>query len=148
MPSPNNIVAIASHQVLDSQALLAKATVEWQAAGIRVVGLVAENNNVAGECSTGYVHDIASGKSYSIHPDRPPAGKTCHLDASGVEDAGYGLLAQMPAADGVFISKFGKPVLTTVSGKHLEACKAFAPGSLRLDGDKAAIDGWWRATRH
>ncbi|MFC3207727.1 DUF2478 domain-containing protein [Aquamicrobium soli] len=165
MPSPSNVAVIANHEGLDSQALLATATAQWQASGINVVGVVAENNNVPGECSAGFVRDIASGKPFSIHLDQPPPGKTCHLDASGVEDAGSGLLAQIPAADVVVFSKFGKleamqgglwaafmaamaagkPLLTTVSSKHLEAWKAFAPRTLWLEGEAAAIDGWWRA---
>ncbi len=165
MPSSSNVAVIANHPGLDSQALLARMAGRWQASGIKVVGVLAENNEVAGECSAGFVRDIASGKPFSIHLDQALAGKTCHLDADGMEDAGSGLLAQIPAAEVVVFSKFGKleamqgglwaafmaamaagkPLLTTVSSKHLEAWKAFAPRTLWLAGEAAAIEGWWRA---
>ncbi len=167
MPSSSNVAVIANHPGLDSQALLARMAGRWQASGIKVVGVLAENNEVAGECSAGFVRDIASGKPFSIHLDQPLAGKTCHLDADGMEDAGSGLLAQIPAAEVVVFSKFGKleamgeglapafkaafaagkPVLTTVSAKHRDAWRAFAPETTFLSADDVTIMMWWQSLR-
>ena len=78
-----------------------------------------------------------------------------------------GLLAQIPQADIVVFSKFGKleatqkglwaafaaavsagrPLLTTVSPKHAQAWQAFAPAALRLEGEPAAIAQWWNMIR-
>jgi nucleoside-triphosphatase THEP1 len=165
MPSPSNIAVIANHEGLDSQALLSKMAAEWLASGIKVVGVLAQYSEVVGACSAGFVRDIATGRLVSIHLDAPPAGKTCHLDASGMEEAGSGLLAQISAADVVVFSKFGKleamqgglwnafsaavdarkPLLTTVSSKHVEAWKAFAPEAVWLAGEPASIKKWWSA---
>jgi hypothetical protein len=137
------------------------------ASGIKVAGVVAQNNEVVGACSAGFVRDIASGRQFSIHLDAPPAGKLCHLDATGMEDAGSGLLAQIPAADVVVFSKFGKleamrgglwpafsaavatgkPLLTSVSSKHVEAFMAFAPEAAWIKGKREAVEEWWRAAR-
>lgn len=164
MPNSSNIAVIANREGLDSQVLLAKLAADWRASGAKVVGVLAENNEVAGECSAGFVRDIASGRQFSVHLDAPPPGKTCHLDAVGMEDAGSGLLAQIPEADVVIFSKFGKleamrgglwpaftaavqagkPLLTTVSSKHLEAWKGFAPRAVWLEGTRSAADDWWR----
>lgn len=163
----SRIAVIANHEGLDSQALLSKVAAEWRASGVKVVGVLAENNEVAGECSAGFVRDIASGRLFSVHLDAPPPGKTCHLDALGMEDAGSGLLAQIPATDVVVFSKFGKleatqgglwpaftaavragkPLLTTVSSKHLEAWRGFAPGAVWLEGTRSAVEDWWRTFR-
>jgi nucleoside-triphosphatase THEP1 len=167
MPSPSHVAVIANHAGLDSQALLAKAAGQWRASGVKVVGVLAENNEIAGECSAGFVRDIASGQPFSVHLDAPPKGQTCHLDAGGMEGAGSGLLAQIPAADVVIFSKFGKleamqgglwmafaaamaagkPLLTTVSSKHFDAWREVAPHALWLEGETQAIEDWWCAQR-
>lgn len=41
----------------------------------------------------------------------------------------------------------GKPLLTTVSPRHMESWNASAPAALRLDGDAAAIAQWWNTVR-
>lgn len=164
MTNPSNIAAIANHEGLDSQALLSRMAADWRASGIRVVGILAQNNDVPGECSAGFVRDIASGKQFSIHLDAPLAGHTCHLDAAGMEDAGSGLLGQIAEADVVVFSKFGKleamqgglwpafsaavkagkPLLTTVSSKHVEAWRAFVPAATWIEGKTASVEQWWR----
>jgi len=163
MPTTSNIAVIVNREDLDSQALLSNAAARWREAGTRVVGVLAENNNVEGACSAGLLRDLSSGRRFSIQLDTPPAGKICHLDATGMEDAGTNLLIQIPAADVVVLSKFGKleatrkglwaafstaaaagkPVLTTVSSKHIEAWKAFAPAAAWIEADRASIEQWW-----
>lgn len=167
MATFGTIAYIANREGLDSQALLTAAAAQWRAAGVKAVGVLAENNDTAGVCSAGFLRDLASGRRFSIQLDAPPAGTACHLDAAGMEDAGAGLLAQIPGADVVVFSKFGKleaaqqglwaafaaalaagkPLLTTVSSRHLESWNAFAPVALRLEGDRAAIAQWWNAGR-
>src|SRR3546814_2287181 len=93
---------------------------------------------------------------YSIQLDTPPAGTACHLDAAGLGDACTGLLAQIAAADVVVVSKFGKleamrqglwpafaaavaigkPLLTTVSHRHVGAWTAFAPAAAWLRSEE------------
>jgi len=163
MSVPNTIAAIANRDGVDAQLMLADAVAEWQAAGIAVAGILAERN-AEGQCSAGFLTDIASGKRYSIQLDMPPAGTVCHLDAEGMEAAGAGLLDQIAKADVVVLSKFGKleamhgglwpaftaaassgkPVLTTVSSKHFDAWKAFSPSSLWLEADDRSIRQWWK----
>lgn len=167
MTTSRTIAYIANRAGLDSQALLSAAAAQWRAAGIRAVGVLAENSQTAGVCSAGFLRDLASGRRFSIQLDAPPAGSDCHLDAMGMEDAGAGLLAQIPDADIVVFSKFGKleaarqglwtafaaavaagkPLLTTVSPRHMESWNASAPAALRLDGDAAAIAQWWNTVR-
>ena len=167
MPNSSTVAVIANHEGLDSQALLSKLAARWHAAGVRVAGILAENNEAEGECSAAFVRDIASGKRFSVQLDAPLPGKTCHLDAAGMEEAGSGLLAQIPQADVVVVSKFGKleaaqgglwpafaaalaagkPLLTTVSPKHIDAWNAFAPRALWLEGESEAVEAWWSALR-
>lgn len=165
MTRQNRVAVIANREGLDSQALLASATEAWRAAGVKVVGILAENNDIEGMCSADFVRDIASGARYSIHLDAPPPGKTCHLDAEGMDRACAGLHGQIASADVVVLSKFGKleamrqglwpafraavatrkPLLTTVSARHLEAWKAFAPVPAWLEPDGSSIERWWEA---
>ncbi len=163
----NHMGAVANREGLDSQALLSGVAEAWRRAGIRVVGMLAENGDVDGPCSAGFLCDIASGRRYSIHLDAPPSGTSCHLDAAGVDEAGAGLLARIASAEIVILSKFGKlegmrqglwlaftaasaagkPLLTTVSPKHVEAWTAFAPGAAWLDAEHASIEQWWRTVK-
>jgi hypothetical protein len=167
MTTSSTIAYIANREGLDCQALLSAAAAQWRAAGIKAVGVLAENSETEGVCSAGFLRDLASGRRFSIQLDAPPAGSACHLDAAGMEDAGAGLLAQIPSADVVVFSKFGKleaarqglwpafaaavaagkPLLTTVSARHMESWNARAPAALRLEGDAAAIAQWWHALR-
>lgn len=164
MPNSNNMAVIANREGLDSQALLSDAVTAWRKAGVRVVGVLAENNNSEGMCSAGFLRDIVSGKDFSIQLDAPPVDTTCHLDATGLENAGANLLTQISTADIVVLSKFGKleamqgglwpvfqaamdaakPLLTTVSPKHTEAWNTFAPAAIWLAGDRESIAQWWR----
>ncbi|HWK61554.1 MAG TPA: DUF2478 domain-containing protein [Eoetvoesiella sp.] len=167
MSNSNNIAVIANREGLDSQALLSDAVAAWRNAGIKVAGVLAENNTEEGMCSAGFVRDLASGKEFSIQLDTPPADSDCHLDATGLESAAADLLAQIAQADVVVLSKFGKleasqgglwpvfqaaiaagkPLLTTVSSKHREAWNAVAPKAAWLEGDKESVAQWWRAAK-
>ncbi|MGO4558192.1 DUF2478 domain-containing protein [Mesorhizobium sp. 2RAF21] len=164
MTQEGTVAAIANREGQDSQALLAKVAEDWRTAGIRVVGVLAENNDAGGVCSAGFLRDIASGTSYSVRLDTLPTGTTCHLDAAGMDDACSGLLTQIASADVVVISKFGKleamqqglwvaftaavaagrPLLTTVSSRHVEAWTRFAPAAAWLDADDPSIERWWQ----
>jgi len=167
MPGPRAIAAIANREGRDSQELLAAAVRDWRAAGVRVAGLLAENRHTAGECSAAFLHDIATGRRFSIELDAAPGGSICHLDPAGLDAACAQLLPGIAGADLVVLSKFGKteaagaglrpafaaviaagtPLLTTVSDKHAEAWAAFAPDALRLEPDADAVRDWWRARR-
>jgi len=146
------------------QALLAAAVAEWKAAGLRVAGVIAGAHNLPNRaCSAGFLRDIGSGKAYSMFVEAPPAGTSCHLNATGVEGACAAVLGQITDSDVVVLSKFGKleavggglapafaaaiaagkPVLTTISDLHRAACHGLAPDALRLPADAAAIRDWW-----
>lgn len=165
MTRQNSAAVIANREGQDSQSLLIDAAEDWRAAGINVVGVLAQDNDTEGPCSAGYLRDIASGQRYSVHLDTPPAGKTCHLDAQGMDDACAGLIGQIALADIVILSKFGKleaarqglwpafraavatgkPLLTTVSPRHADAWARFVPDAALLDADSLSIRRWWQA---
>lgn len=160
--SRRNIAAIANREALDSPALLAAAAAKWSKEGVRVVGLLAHNTDTPETCSAGFLQDIVSTDQYSVRLDAAPAQTTCHLDVAGMERACAALLDQIPSADIVVLSKFGKlettqqglwaafaatlaagkPLLTTVSEKHVDAWKAFAPESVWLGDQLPAIEDW------
>src|SRR5690606_36582339 len=108
MSRSDTIAVLANREGLDSQAFLSAVVANWRQAGVRVAGMLAENGAIEGACSAGFLRDIASGRRYSIHLDAPLAGKTCHLDAAGMDAAGAGMLDQIASADVVVLSKFGK----------------------------------------
>ena len=162
MTGSSSIAVIANRDGQDNQALLSWAAADWRAAGTHVVGVLAENNSAGGVCSANFMRDIASGRRFSIHLDAPPAGTDCHLDSAGMEEACAALLGQIPQADVVVFSKFGKleamgqglwaafaaaaaagkPMLTTVSAKHVDAWTRFAPEALWLNADRPSIERW------
>lgn len=168
MTRPIAIAALANREGQESQPLLREAANSWREAGARVVGVLAENNDAGGTCSAAFLIDIASGRRFSIQLDATPVGTNCHLDADGIEEACIGLLAQIPRADVVLLSKFGKteaagqglwpafrstiaagtPLLTTVSPRHAEAWAAFAPGAIWLEPDVRAIGQWWQRAKN
>lgn len=162
----NNIATIVGADDATIQALFAASVVHWREAGANVVGLIAETHGLPDRtCRAGFLRDIVSGKPFSIFRETPPSHTSCHLDATGVEAACAELLEQIPASDLVVLSKFGKleagraglasafeaaiaagkPVLTTVSDKHREAWRAFAPDAIYLDADGASLDRWRRS---
>lgn len=168
MAGPGTIAIVANREGGDSAALLARMAAEWRARGAGVVGVLAQDNDDAeATCSAGFLRDIASGRTYSIHLDAPPADSACHIDAAGMSEACAGLLGQIAAADIVILSKFGKleaagrglwpafaaaiaagkPLLTTVSPKHVDALKEFAPSAAWLEADGASVEHWWQAAR-
>lgn len=167
MTGPHAIAAIANSARQDAQSLLSDAAAGLLDAGFRVVGVLAESNDVEGACSAAFLRDIASGRRFSIQLDAAPAGTTCHLDAAGINEACAGMLPQIAGADVVLLSKFGKtealrqglweafssaisagkPLLTTVSPKHVEAWTAFAPEAGWLEPHSCSIEQWWQAAK-
>jgi hypothetical protein len=164
MTAPNAIAVIANRGGSDNQALLTAAAAVWSRAGLRVVGLTAGNAGPGKTCSAGFLHDIAAHEQFSIRLDAPAPGSTCSLDPSGMERACQAIRAHVPSADVVVLSKFGKfetmqrglwpafemavsagkPLLTTVSVKHVAAWEAFAPKAAWIEADQRAIEEWWR----
>lgn len=167
MIGPRPVAAIANREGQDSQLLLSDIVAHWREAGVRVVGVLAESSDAEGICSAAFLRDIALKRRYSIRLDAAPNGTACHLDAAGISDACADLLPQIPRADIVVLSKFGKteargeglwaafagtlaagtPLLTTVSPKHLEAWTAFAPDAILLEPDIRSIRQWWREAK-
>jgi nucleoside-triphosphatase THEP1 len=147
------------------QTLFATTVADWRATGVKVVGVIAETHNLADRsCGAGFLRDIATGKPFSIYLETAPSNTSCHLDADGVNAASASLLLQVQTGDLVVLSKFGKleamrsgltgafeaaiaagkPLLTTVSEKHRDAWRAFAPDATFLPADKTALQAWWR----
>lgn len=147
------------------QRLLTAVAEDCRSAGARVVGLVAEAHGLPDRtCGAGVLVDVISGERHPIYLETPPADTTCHLDAGGVEAACSSVLPLVGDSDLVVLSKFGKlealggglfpvfeaaatagkPVLTTVSARHREAWKAFAPDAVPIEADETALNRWWR----
>jgi hypothetical protein len=162
----NSIAVVTGTEGQDVQALLAGVAADGRSAGISVVGVIAEEHGLPKRtCSAGILRDIVSGSLCSIYLESTPIGTSCHLDAQGVEAACSLVLEQLEGSDLVVLSKFGKleatrkglfvafeaalaagkPILTAVSGKHLEALRAFAPHAVFIEADAAALREWWRS---
>jgi hypothetical protein len=148
------------------QHLFAAKAAEWRDGGAKVVGLIGEAHALPDRtCTAGLLRDIATGKSFLMYLETPPAHTTCHLDGEGVASACATLLDQIADSDLVVLSKFGKleaqggglaaafqaaiaagvPVLTTVSEKHREAWGQFAPDAVKMRADTQVIEEWWQA---
>lgn len=59
-----------------------------------------------------------------------------------MEATGQGLWPAFAAAKAA-----GKPLLTTISRRHVEAWTAFAPAAVWLDAAVPSIERWWQAAR-
>jgi hypothetical protein len=150
------------------QQLFVSVVAKWRAAGIHAVGVISQAHGLPDRtCSAGVLRDIVSGDPYPIFLETLPEGTSCHLDAAGVENACASVLDQWAASDVVVLSKFGKleamgeglapafkaafavgkPVLTTVSAKHRDAWRAFAPETTFLSADDVTIMMWWQSLR-
>jgi len=150
------------------QALLAEMVADWRAAGVRIAGVIAESHGLPDRvCGAGILRDIATGKPRSIYIDVPLNRSSCHLDATGVADACAAVVSQIPTCDLVVLNKFGKleamgegllpafsvaiaagkPVLTTVSGKHVNAWHKLVPNTVILAADKATLQKWWAGAK-
>lgn len=159
------IAAVIGADSRHIQTLFAAAIADWRATGVKVVGVIEETSGLSDRsCSAGTLRDIVSGKPFPIYLEVAPSHTSCHLDATGVNAASAGLLHQVQTGDLVVLSKFGKleamrsglvnafeaaiaagkPVLTTVSDKHRDAWRAFAPDAICLPADKTALQAWWR----
>jgi Protein of unknown function (DUF2478) len=167
-PEVGKIAAILTGDGAATQNLLKAMVADWRESGIRIAGLVGELHGLPDRnCGAGFLRDVASGKPYAIYLETPPSQTLCHLDAAGVASACKVLLDQIPISDLVVLNKFGKleasgkglaaafelaigegkPVLTTVSHRHCDAWRAFAPATDFLPADKVALQYWWRAIR-
>jgi hypothetical protein len=158
------LVALMGNDGAMIQALLAEMVADWRAAGVRIAGVMAESHGLPDRvCGAGILREIATGKPHPIYIDAPLSRSSCHLDAAGVAHACAAVVSQIPTCDLVVLNKFGKleamgeglapafnaaiavgkPVLTTVSGKHVNAWHELAPNTVTLAADKAALQKWW-----
>jgi nucleoside-triphosphatase THEP1 len=163
----NITIPIAAVRGADSarvQALFQHMVECWRASGIRIAGLIERPHGLADRrCNAGVLHDITSGRPYSIFRESVPRSDACHIDVAGVETASKAVQTQIAACDLVILSKFGKleaakhglirafeaaialgkPVLTTVSDHHLAAWHEFAPDASALDANPDDLEKWW-----
>lgn len=146
------------------QSLFEQQMKEWRSEGVNAVGLVSEAHALPDRtCTAGVLRDLASEARFSIYLETLPSDTSCHLDGAGVEAACMALLGQIEASDVVVLSKFGKlealggglrpafeaaaaagkPILTTVSEKHLTEWAEFTGGTAMIPNNLAAIRRWW-----
>ena len=150
--------------VLSQRELVAAISV-LRERGMHIVGVIEDRSATAMEvCRVGTLRSLTTPAKYDMFLDAPPADTSCRLDAMGVDAACSDLIDQIPSADLVVLSKFGKleaeqhgglvpafleaatagkPVLTTVSAKHRATWQQFAPGAKVLLTADDAI-GWLR----
>lgn len=159
---------VAGVDSAEAQQLFADAVAHWRTTGVRVAGVIEETHGLEGRvCTAGVLRDVATGERHSIFLDILPPGKVCHIDASGAETAGASVLAGLEDCDVVVLSKFGKleadgrglagafeaaaaigkPVLTWVGQKHLNAWSAFAPEATGVAPSLSGIGLWWLSRR-
>jgi hypothetical protein len=169
MTSASRIAAVIGADSATVQKLFADMIAQWRRAGVTAAAVLAEMDGLSNStCSAGFLRDMTSGTAYSIHLEETPRDTTCHLDARGVDAACATVLPQIAKSDLVVLSKFGKleatgrglfaafdaarttgrPVLTTVSPKHYEAWRAFAPDAAALPATTIAMQDWWRLQLH
>lgn len=162
------VAVIAGRYDIDAESLLANMARTSGEAGNKVIGLQAERASDAVDvCSAGFLRDITSESRFSIAFESAPNGTRCHLDAKGFRAACEQLLPQIPEADLVLLSKFGKleateeglwpafavaasagtPILTTVSSQHSEAFKTAVPTATWLDAERVQLMQWWQSTK-
>lgn len=168
MGAEGKVAALVRTGADATDALLSEKVAEWRSAGARTVGVLAEPRRMqeGQTCGAGYLRDIGTSDEQRIYLTAPPSSGACDLDAAGVEAACERLIDQIPNSDIVVLSKFGKleaagggllpafraaiatgkPVLTTVSEKHLGMWQAFAPDAVVLTRAEA-IDAWWKEVR-
>lgn len=167
-PRVGKIAAVLADDGTATQALLAAMIADWRESGAKIAGVIGELHGLPDRtCGAGFLRDIASGKPYRIYLEAPPRQNSCHLDAAGVASVCKAILDQISVSDLVVLNKFGKlertgeglatafelaisagrPLLTTVSDRHRDAWRAFAPDTSFLPADKAALQNWWRAVR-
>lgn len=146
-----------------TQRFLVETVTGWRANGVKVAGVTAHSHGSRDrKCTAGILRDIGSGDQFQIYFETAPSGASCDLDARGVDAACAMVLNQIAGSDVVVLSKFGKleamrlglflafeaaitagrPVITTVSAKHLEAWKAFAPKASYIDANGTALAEW------
>ena len=163
-PEVRAIAAILTDDGVATQDLLAAMVADWRQSGARIGGVLGELHGLPDRtCGAGFLRDIASGRPYAIYVETPPSQTSCHLDAAGVASACQALLDQIPKSDLVVLNKFGKleamgqglapaferaicagkPVLTTVSNRHCDAWRTFAPETSFLPADEEALQHWW-----
>lgn len=166
MAMNSRIAAVVGADSAFVQELFASLVASWRSSGGRVVGLLGEVHEVPDHtCRAGTLRDIVSGNAYPIFLEKRSTETSCLIDAVGVEAAAAALLPQVPGSDLVVLSKFGKveaahgglatvfeaavaagkPVLTSVSDKHRDAWREFAPEAIPLAADASAIREWWQA---
>jgi nucleoside-triphosphatase THEP1 len=167
-PQVGKIAAVLADDGTSTQTLLAAMVADWRDSGVKIAGVIGELHGLPDRtCGAGFLRDIASSKPYRIYLETPLRQTACHLDAAGVASACRAVLEQISMSDLVVLNKFGKleapgeglapafelaisagkPVLTTVSGRHRGAWCTFAPDTSFLAADKAALQNWWRAIR-
>jgi hypothetical protein len=163
--SDQKIAAIVSVNSAATEVLLAAVVSHVSATGVKVAGLLAQTPVTGQTCNAGILRDITTMSEFSIRLSEPSPDTSCVLDARGVAAASEDVLDRIAECDLVVLSKFGKleaggsgllpvfsaaknlrkPVLTSVSGKHHAAWKAFAPHAAELDPDEDVVRDWCRS---
>ena len=167
-PEVGKIAAVLSDDDRATQVLLAAMVADWHHSGAKIAGVIGELHGLPERtCGAGFLRDIASRKAYRIYLEASPHQNSCHLDAAGVANVCKVILDQISMTDLVVLNKFGKlerageglaaafelaisagkPLLTSVSDRHRDAWRTFAPDTSFLAANTAALQNWWRAVR-
>ena len=160
----SRIAAVKGTDSTSVQALFQRMIEHWRTTGVQVVGLIEKTHGLPGRtCNAGVLQDIATGSPYPIFREAVSRSNACHIDVAGAEIASKAVLAQIGTCDLVVLSKFGKleaarhgligafeaamtqgrPVLTSVSDRHLQAWYRFAPDASVLEANPDALAEWW-----
>lgn len=151
------------------QAFMVRLAERWQESGLRVAGVVEEQEAAVegAVCGALALRDLASGEIYPISQDLGPGSVACNLDPSGISAACHAVeTALHRGCDVIILSKFAKqeaagsglvdafrqamlagvPVVTAVSAAVSAEWARFADGlSVELPPDAGALEVWRRA---
>jgi molybdate transport system ATP-binding protein len=168
---PNRLAAIVYRPEDDIDTLLADFADDLLRAGERIGGIVQRNTkDHAGKLIGMRVIDLMTGREIGIFQTLGPGSTACKLDASGLAEATRAVTGAIAdSVSLVIVNKFskqeasgrglrseladaiiaGRPVLTAVSEKSLDAWKDFTGdrGTLLLCA-RRVVDEWWREISH
>jgi uncharacterized protein DUF2478 len=144
--------------------MLAAIARSRQSRGARVVGLIEEHTEgLRKACGGSMLKDLVSGSAHRLYQDLGPQSTACCLDAAGVAEACQAILGDIPSADLVILSKFGKleaehaglidaficaaehhrPILTSVAPQFAQSYLAFVgPLGMLVTADDTMLEMW------
>ena len=167
-PPPSLIAAIVPQKPRGNDEMLAEFARSLIAQGVRVRGLIQENE-AGGQLCEIILIDLDDNTRYPITQDLGACSTACRLDTTALSESSVVLRRiGKDGADLVIINRFGKqeaegqgfaaemldlmsreiPVLTIVQPKYLESWREFTGGlSAEIPGVRAALASWFAQIR-